>query len=260
MGNAATLFGAPPEPNPGKLPPIPSRNRKRGNRPKEPEKDIPTLILEAKANVEKFELLRSNAERAAAEIWKNEKNRHVPHKKKEAFHHMIRLKDANQNIDKWMNHLTYLQRSEANLASAETQKHIVSHMQQMKVIAQRESANMPNIEDVAELKEDVDGLMAAFATQNEEFNNLFTEPSTDYDLMTMEDEEELMGELDSLIMPKIEEGDPPENPGAGAEKVVSATEQDLDALLDSVPAAPTHNSKSDEPVSAKPKRKVALML
>lgn len=261
MGNVAALFGPPPQPNPSSLPEIPSRKHRRTAAGREPEKDISVLVLEAKAKVERFELLRLNAENAAAAIWKDAANHKIPHKKKEAMGYMLRVRQANQNIDMWMNQLSYLQKSEAALTSAETQKHITDQMRQMKMIAARTSQDMPDIEDVAALKEDIDDMMTDFGDQNSAFSNLFTEPTDTFELLTSEEEEELMDGLDSLVAPKQKEEDPPDNPGAGAEKVTSVTEEDLDRLLDAAPAIPSRTPKREEGIpSGKPKRKVALML
>lgn len=257
MGNVAALFGAPPSPKHGPLPEIPGRSRNRKRKEDEADVDIPALILRTKARIERFELQYQRALRDAKAIWDDPKNRNVAHQKSKALNYMKQAKRAENQIAALTVHLANTQGAEASVSIAENQKYIAGQMRQVKTIFDKQSVDLPDINEIGELKGDLDEFQQDMADRNSEFTKLFSEQTlTSYEEMTLDEEEELMDELNNLVSPEEEDDRPPDNPGASAEKAVRVSEEDLDKLLDELPVP--YNSAPKIPATSK--RKVALML
>ena len=170
---------------------------------------------------------------------------------------MKQAKRAETQVNTLTVHLANTEGVEASVDIAENQKYIAIQMRQVKTIVDKQSVDLPNIDEITELKEDLDDFRQKMSDRNDDFNKLFSEPTmTSYEEMTLEEEESLMHALDCLVAPEADDGRPPDNPGADAEKILLASEEDLDQLLDELPTAPTSSPK----MPAVQKRKVALML
>lgn len=265
MGGIASVFNPPQDPAPGPLPEIASRSRTRRTKKKgytSDEPDVPTVIKQTKARIERFQLDLLNKQREAKKIWDDPKARKIPHKKKLALNYMKQAKQIEQKIDELMYLLSNTEGVEASVETAENHRYIASQMRRVKTIVDQQAKDMPDIRDIGDLKDELDVFRKDMAEYSVDFGKLFTDRSDlVYEEMTLEEEDGLMFELDNLVLPETEDVNPPDDPSAGAELADGVSEEDLDRLLADVPDAPTTPLQPEEPEPpSPPKRKVALLL